>query len=106
MLPDDGVLVVEAIKLLESALRSACDEIWVVVAPEDVLMERLRGRGVPEGEARARLRHQRSEAEFRAYATVVIENATDREATRDRVRAAWDATVARARAGRASGSGS
>lgn len=105
MLPDDGILVVEAIKLLESSLRSACDEIWVVVAPPDVLLERLKGRGVPAGEAQARLRHQRSEADFRANARVVIENATGRDAARDQVRAAWESARARASARRAPGSG-
>lgn len=105
MLPKDGILVIEAIKLLESALRSACDEIWVVVAPHDVLLERLRARGVPAGEVEARLRHQRTEADFRANARVVIENGADREATRERVRAAWDAARARAAAGYARGSG-
>ncbi len=106
MLPDDGILVIEAIKLLESSLRSACDEVWVVVAPQDVLLERLKGRGVPAAEAQIRLRHQRSEADFRANAHLVIENAGDREAARAQVRTAWDAAAARAKAGRASGSGS
>lgn len=105
MLPDGGILVVEAIKLLESSLRSACDEVWVVVAPRDVLLERLKGRGVPAGEAEVRLSHQRSAADFRASAHVVIENATDREAARVQVRTSWDAAVARAKAGRARGSG-
>jgi dephospho-CoA kinase len=105
MLPGDGILVVEAIKLLESSLRSACDEIWVVVAPHDALLERLKGRGVPAGEAEARVRHQRSEADFRANARVVIENAADRDAAREQVRAAWEAARARASARRAPGSG-
>ncbi|MBU6424548.1 MAG: dephospho-CoA kinase, partial [Chloroflexi bacterium] len=107
MLPNDAVLVVEAIKLLESALRRACDEIWVVVAPDAVLVERLRGRGVPESEARARLRHQRSDADFRANAHVVIENGADRDATLGQVRAAYEKARATAstRASRARGSG-
>jgi len=33
MLPDDQVLVVEAIKLVETSLRSVCDRIWVVRCP-------------------------------------------------------------------------
>ncbi|MDE3113741.1 MAG: dephospho-CoA kinase [Chloroflexota bacterium] len=107
MLPDGGILVIEAIKLLESALRSACDEVWVVVAPHDVLLERLRGRGVPAAEAEARLRHQRSEADFRANGNVVIENGADREATRQRARSAYETARAKAsaKASRAPGSG-
>lgn len=91
MVPDDGTLVVEAIKLLGSSIRRACDQVWVVVAPREVTFERLRGRGVPRPEAEARLRHQPSEAEFRAAADVVIENGADREATRTQVHAAWEA---------------
>lgn len=105
MLPSDQVLVVEAVKLLEGSLRSASDEVWVVVAPAPVLLDRLRSRGVPPGEAEARLRHQRSEAEFRAAATVVIENAGDREAARAQVRAAWDAARLKAGARSAPGAG-
>jgi dephospho-CoA kinase len=91
MLRDDEVLAVEAIKLLESSMRSVYDQIWVVVAPRDAMLERLEARGLPRAEAEARLRHQRSEAAFREAADVVIENAGDREATRAQVRRAWDA---------------
>ncbi len=103
MLPDGAILAVEAIKLLESAMRSAYDEIWVVLAPRAVMLERLRERGMSTPEAEARLRHQRSEADFRAAARVVIENAGDREATRSQVRAAYEAALARARSSRGAG---
>ena len=95
MLKDEEVLVIEAIKLLESSTRSVCDQVWVVVAPREVMIERLAGRGVPRAEAETRLRHQRSEVEFRAAADVVIENAGDREDTREQVRRAWEALPAR-----------
>ena len=103
MLPEDAILVVEAIKLLDSPLRSSYDEIWVVVAPREVMLERLAGRGMPTFEAEARLRHQRSEEEFRKAADVVIENSGDREATRAQVGAAYER--ARSKAGRAPGAG-
>ncbi len=103
MLPDGGIMAVEAIKLLDSSLRSACDEVWVVVAPRAGMLERLRERGVPLMEAEARLRHQRSDAEFRTAADVVIENAGDREATRTQVRAAWEKAVVKARPSPGSG---
>jgi dephospho-CoA kinase len=35
------VVVIEAIKLLESELRKTCDTIWVTDAPEDIQIERL-----------------------------------------------------------------
>lgn len=90
MLGDDQVLVVEAIKLLEGSLKSVCDRIWVVLAPREAMLERLRGRGIDAAEAGTRLALQRSAAEFRAAADVVIDNGADREATREQVRAAWE----------------
>jgi dephospho-CoA kinase len=90
MLRDGDVMVVEAIKLLESDLRNVCDEIWVVVAPRPLIVERLRSRGLPQAEAELRLARQASEGEFRAAADVVIANDGDRDATRARVREAWD----------------
>lgn len=89
MLKDDEVLVVEAIKLLESGLRNICDEIWVVVTARETLLSRLEARGLGRAEAELRLRSQRSEEEFRAAADVVIENDADRDRTRDLVRDAW-----------------
>ena len=35
------IVVIEAIKLLESELQKACDSIWVTYAPEEVQIERL-----------------------------------------------------------------
>jgi dephospho-CoA kinase len=89
MLREGEVLVIEAIKLLESGLRNVCDEIWVVIAPREVMLERLAARGVSRAEAELRLRNQYSEEEFRAAADVVIENGADRDRIKDRVRAEW-----------------
>ena len=90
MLRDNDVMVVEAIKLLESDLRNVCDEIWVVVAPKPLLLERLQARGLPKPEAEMRLLRQKSEEEFRAAADVVIVNDGGRDATSARVREAWE----------------
>jgi dephospho-CoA kinase len=89
MLPDDQVLVVEAIKLIETSLRNACDRIWVVVAPRDVMLARLAARGMSAAGVEARLAHQASEEELRGAADVVIENDGDRDALRAAVAAAW-----------------
>jgi len=89
MLRAGEVLVIEAIKLLESGLRNACDEIWVVIAPREVMLERLAARGVSRAEAELRLRNQYSEEEFRSAADVIIENDADRDRIKDRVRAEW-----------------
>lgn len=89
MLPDDAVLVVEAIKLLDGELRKACDRIWVVVAPRKTMIERLASRGIGEREAELRLAQQHTEEEFRKAADAVIVNDGVRDQTRESVRAAW-----------------
>ena len=89
MLPADAVLVVEAIKLLEGELRKAADRIWVVVAPHEIMIERLALRGFGRREAELRLAQQLKEDQFRAAADAVIVNDGDRERTRERVREAW-----------------
>jgi dephospho-CoA kinase len=97
MLPDDAVLVVEAIKLLDGDLRKACDRIWVVVAPRSTMIERLAARGIGAREAELRLAQQLTDDQFRAAADAVIVNDGDRERTRERVRDAWlDLRAARA----------
>jgi len=97
---DDQILVVEAIKLLETSLRSVCDRIWVVMAPRDRLLSRLTSRGMSEAGVGARLAAQASEEDFRRAANVVIENDGDRDALRAAVAAAW--SDARAPRGRSS----
>ena len=89
MLPNDAVLVVEAIKLLDGELRKASDRIWVVVAPHKTLIERLALRGMSESEAELRLAQQLTEDQFRAAADAVIVNDGDRDRTRESVREAW-----------------
>ncbi|HEV2250300.1 MAG TPA: dephospho-CoA kinase, partial [Candidatus Limnocylindria bacterium] len=58
MLSDEEILVVEAIKLVETSLRSLCDRIWVVTAPREALLSRLALRGLDEAGVGARLAAQ------------------------------------------------
>ena len=100
MLHDGDVLVVEAIKLLESGLRSVCDEVWVVMAPRESMFERLEKRGLSRPEVELRWRNQYSEEQYRGAADVVIDNSLDRDQLKARVRAEWArlaTTVARGR---------
>ncbi|MSQ37189.1 MAG: dephospho-CoA kinase [Chloroflexi bacterium] len=91
-LGDNTVLVVEAIKLLESPLKLLCGTVWVVTASRAVLLERLaRERGMAAGEAVARLAAQADDAMFRAQADLVIENDGDRAALARAVDRAWAA---------------
>ena len=58
------VVVVEAVKLLESGQGAACDEIWCVVAAPAVQLRRLmENRGLSAQAARMRLKNQPPRAE-------------------------------------------
>lgn len=87
----EPVVVIEAIKLLESGMaRRMCDAVWVVTARPEVALARLVAqRGISEAEARRRLDHQMPEAEKVAHADVVIDNSGSLEETRQQVNAAW-----------------
>lgn len=89
MLPDDAVMVVEAIKLLDGQVRRICDRIWVILAPHELMLRRLEAKGMSQSAATLRLAQQRTAEEFRAAADVVIVNDGDLEAARDQVRRAW-----------------
>ena len=84
------VIVIEAIKLLESNLRSACDSIWVVTVPPDVQVTRLvQKRKMSEVEARQRIAAQGPQEQKLAVANVVINNSGSFEETWKQVMAAW-----------------
>lgn len=69
------VVVVEAIKLLESGLRRKCDSIWVTDAPPEVQIERLvRKRGLSREVAMQRVQAQLPQKDKLASATVIIRN--------------------------------
>lgn len=89
MVPDGDVLVVEAIKLIETSLRNVCDRIWVVMAPREQLLARLAARGMSEAGVTARLGAQASEERLREVADVVLMNDGDRDALRAAVVAGW-----------------
>ena len=84
------VVVIEAIKLIESELRSACDSIWVTYAPEEVQIERLvRKRGLSQEEARNRIHSQGAQSEKIERANTVIRNTGSYDELWKQVTAAW-----------------
>lgn len=89
MLPNDAILVVEAIKLVETSLRSVCDRVWVVLAERPVLLERLAGRGLSADQVLARMAHQAAVADLCTAADLVLRNDGDRDALRAAVSVAW-----------------
>ena len=91
------VVVIEAIKLLETELHRACDSIWVVRASPARQMERLiRKRGLSEKEARKRIAAQPPQEAKIAAADVVIDNDGSFESTWKQVVAAWRRVVPQA----------
>jgi dephospho-CoA kinase len=69
------VVVIEAIKLLESEIKTYCNAVWVTYAPEPVQVERLvRKRGMTRDQALERVHAQSPQSEKVAAAGVVIRN--------------------------------
>jgi dephospho-CoA kinase len=84
------VVVVEAIKLLESDLRTKCDSIWVADAPQEVQIERLmRKRGMNRDDAVQRIHAQSAQKQKLAAANVVVTNTGSYEDLWKQVNDAW-----------------
>ena len=65
----------EAALLIESQWRSRCDQIWVVTAPKDQILQRLQLRnGLTAEQTRARIDSQLRQEERLPYADEVLEN--------------------------------
>jgi dephospho-CoA kinase len=85
-----SVVVIEAIKLLESGLRNLCDSIWVTDAPQHVQIERLiRKREMSPETALQRVHSQSAQKQKLAAADVVITNTGSYENLWKQVNAAW-----------------
>jgi dephospho-CoA kinase len=84
------VIVIEAIKLLESELRNRCDTAWVTDAPQHVQIERpMRKRGLSQEEALQRVQSQSAQKEKLAAADVVITNNGSYDDLWKQVNEAW-----------------
>jgi dephospho-CoA kinase len=85
-----GVIVIDAVKLIESGHADICDEVWLVTAPEDVQVARLMRRNeLTEEEARQRVAAQPPLKSKIDRADRVIENSGSLETLRATVEAAW-----------------
>lgn len=84
------VVVIEAIKLLESDFKNSCNSIWVTYAPEETQVERLmRKRGLTREQALERIHAQSPQSEKVAAASVVIRNTGSYEDLWRQVTEAW-----------------
>lgn len=87
------VIVVEAIKLLESSLKGRCDSIWVTIAsPEVQLVRLMKKRGLSESVAQQRISMQSPQQHKMAVAQVLINNVGSYEDTWKQVVGAWQRT--------------
>ncbi len=85
-----GVVVIDAVKLIESGHADHCDEVWVVTADTDVQVTRLMERNtLSKVEARRRVEAQPPMAPKLARADRVIENSGTIEETYAQVDAGW-----------------
>jgi dephospho-CoA kinase len=88
------VIVIEAIKLLETDLRTKCDSIWVAAAPEQTQVHRLvTKRGMTSEEALQRIRSQGPQDDKTSIAHIVIQNTGPFEDTWKQVLTGWKTTV-------------
>ena len=93
---EEGVeaVVLEAALLLEAGWDSLVDEIWIVRAPEDKVVERLKQRDkLPGGEIKERMRSQLAFEEASPRAQVVIHNLGDLAGLQREVKSSWDARL-------------
>ncbi len=90
------VVVVEAIKLLESPAPSPYDAIWVTTCPPKLQLERLvRLRGLDERAARQRMAAQGPQEAKVRRADVVIDTSGTLAETEAQVERAWQAVMRR-----------
>lgn len=86
------VVVIEAIKLIESGNYLRCDQVWVVTCnPEQQLERLMQTRSLSEEAALVRIRAQPPQSEKLKYAQVVIDASGPLDSTREQVLRAWDA---------------
>ena len=88
------VMVVEAAVLLEAKWDPLTDEVWVTVAPEASVIERLKeSKGLTAEQAKDRINSQMSTEERIKRANVVIRNDAGPEQLKNNVIEAWNSRV-------------
>jgi dephospho-CoA kinase len=94
-IPENGVGVLDAVKLVESGYGALCHALWIVTCPPQIQFERLMTtRGMTEAEARARLAAQPPLEPKLGLASAVIDNSGSLDDLRRQVTTAWNAFLA------------
>jgi dephospho-CoA kinase len=88
-------VVLEAALLIEAGWTDLVDQVWVVISPESMVVDRLRSqKGYTEAQARARISAQMPSSERSKYADVLIHNDSDIRSLREEVERLWMNTLA------------
>lgn len=91
-------VVVEAAILIEASWQPLCDEIWLVRASRQAVIDRIeRQRGLKPAETEARIRAQLSDDERAKHASLVIDNDGSLDALREVLKRLWSDAVRRNR---------
>ena len=94
---DRAPIVIEAAVLIEANWNPLFDEIWLVTAPRERVIERVQAeRGMNPAQTEARIRAQLSDDERRKHATLVIQNDGSVEELHVELAALWKQAVERA----------
>ncbi len=84
------VIVIEAIKLLDSPIKELTDSIWVTISSEDIQLERLSDkRGMSSENAKEIMDNQTSQDEKVKFADSIIINDKSLEDTWNQVQRSW-----------------
>lgn len=93
-----GVVVIDAVKLIESGHADTCDTVWLVVAESNQQVARLvQGRGLEPADAERRVAAQPPLGRKLARADVIIDNSGTIAATEAQVAEAWQLLPSEAR---------
>ncbi len=85
-----AVVVLEAAILIEANWTPLVDEVWVTVAPEAMVLERIKKqRGLAKKQTLARIRSQLPAEERVKHADVVINNDGDLDKVKKKVKELW-----------------
>jgi dephospho-CoA kinase len=91
-------IVIEAAILIEAHWQPLFDEIWLVVAPREKVIERVEAeRGLKPEQTEARIKAQLSDDERRRHASLVIDNSGTIAQLRTGVGALWQELLVRNR---------
>lgn len=85
-----AVVVVDAVKLIESGISDRCDEVWLVLCRPEIQIERLMNRnGIDRADAERRIAAQPPLEAKIVQASRVFDNSDDVAALHEMVDAAW-----------------